>query len=148
MIFRLDADYDRMRWYGLGPQETYSDRIQGAKLGVYSSSAADSMAQYLRPQECGNKSGVRWAEVTDANERGLVFRGDAMNVSVLPYSPYQLECADHPYELPPVNYTFVRVALGQMGVGGDDTWGARTHDEFLLRPHGSRMKFEFSFFGK
>ncbi len=148
MIFRMDAEFGSMKWYGLGPEETYSDRQQGAKLGVYSCSAADNMAEYLRPQECGNKSRVRWTEVTDGNGRGLVFKGDELNVSVLPYSPYELECADHAYELPPVHYTFVRIALGQMGIAGDDTWGARTHDEFLLRPHGSRMRFEFSFCGK
>ena len=148
MIFRMDAEFGSMKWYGLGPEETYSDRQQGAKLGVYSCRAADNMAEYLRPQECGNKSRVRWTEVTDGNGRGLVFKGDELNVSVLPYSPYELECADHAYELPPVHYTFVRIALGQMGIAGDDTWGARTHDEFLLRPHGSRMRFEFSFCGK
>lgn len=55
MLFKLNADYDRLEWYGLGPQETYMDRRCGAKLGVYRNCVADNMAQYLVPQECGNK---------------------------------------------------------------------------------------------
>lgn len=143
VMFRLDADYDHLKWYGYGPQETYSDRIQGAKLGVYSRRVKDSLAEYLVPQECGNKMGVRWAEVTDYRGRGLRFWGEDLNFSALPYTPHELETARHGYELPPVHYTNVRVAKAQMGVGGDDSWGARTHPEFLV---GLEEPMEFSFF--
>ena len=69
-----------------------------------------------------------------------------MEFCALPYTCHELENAAHPYELPQVHYTVVRAALGQMGVGGDNSWGARTHDEFLLKPEG-RMEFAFSFKG-
>jgi len=69
-----------------------------------------------------------------------------MYFSALPYTPHELENALHPYELPQTHYTVVRAALGQMGVAGDDSWGALTHDEFLLDA-GRRMEFTFSFTG-
>ena len=69
-----------------------------------------------------------------------------MMISALPWSVHEIEQADHPYELPRVCHTFVRVAKGQMGVGGDDSWGARPHSEFLLPDHG-HVEFTFAFRG-
>ena len=132
ILFKLNADYDRLEWYGLGPQETYADRRCGAKLGVYKNRVADNMAQYLVPQECGNKVGVRYAKVTDARGRGMLFTGDELSFSALPYTPHELENAMHAYELPEVHYTVVRVALAQMGIGGDDSWGAPVHPEYHI----------------
>ncbi|MCH4193306.1 MAG: DUF4981 domain-containing protein [Butyrivibrio sp.] len=146
VMFCLDADYDHVKWYGLGPQETYADRTQGAKLGIYEQKTADAMARYLVPQECGNKTGVRYAEVTDEKGRGLRFEGKEMNFSALPYSPHEMELAKHAYELPPVHHTWIRASLMQMGIAGDDSWGSRTQEEFLLKTD-HRMEFEFSFKG-
>ena len=146
MMLRMDADYDRVKWYGLGPDETYSDRTQGAKLGIYSQLAKDALAPYLIPQESGNKMGVRWATVTDKRNRGLLFAGDGMNFSALPWSPHEIESAGHPFDLPEIHHTYIRCALAQMGVAGDDGWGARTQPEFLL-PAGQKMEFEFAFRG-
>lgn len=142
VLFKLNADYDRLEWYGNGPEETYADREQGAKLGVYQNMVADNMADYLVPQECGNKTRVRWAKVTDRQGRGMLFSGDELSFSALPYTPHEIENARHPYELPPVHYTVVRVASGQLGVGGDDSWGAPVHSEYHLNVSG---KVEFSF---
>ncbi|MCR5294328.1 MAG: DUF4981 domain-containing protein [Lachnospiraceae bacterium] len=131
VLFTLDADFDRMRWYGLGPDETYADRNH-AKLGIYERTVEENTAGYLRPQESGNHTGVRWLELTDRNGRGLRFEGEELSISVLAHSPHEIECARHPNELPPVLNTCVRVGLAQMGVGGDDTWGALTHPEYLI----------------
>ncbi len=146
MIMKMDAEYDRLRWYGLGPEENYWDRHEGAKLGIWEKKVADNMTRYLAPQECGNHTGVRWAEVTDYKGRGLRFTGDRMEFSALPYTPHELENAQHDFELPPVQYTVIRASLRQMGVGGDDSWGARTHDEYLIRGTET-MEFTFSFEG-
>ena len=146
VMFKLDADYDQVSWYGMGPEETYEDRCLGAKLGIYRNEVRDNMAKYLNPQECGNKIGVRWACVTDKKGRGMRFTGDRMNFSALPYTPHELENARHEFELPAVHYTVVRVSKQQMGVGGDDSWGARTHEEYLL-PSGKEMDFVFGFQG-
>ena len=146
VIFKLDADYNKVTWYGMGPEETYTDRRKGAKLGLYENQVADNVARYMVPQECGNKTGVRWAKVTDRKGRGMLFAGDQMEFSALPWTPHEMENAAHPFELPEVHYTVVRVAAQQMGVGGDDSWGAKTHEEYLLDTK-NKMKFTFSFKG-
>ena len=146
MLFKLDADYDTVKWYGLGPAETYADRLRGGKLGLYENKVADNMARYLVPQECGNKCGVRYAEVVDKKGRGMRFFGDELSFSALPYTPHELENATHVYELPEVHYTVVRVAKQQMGVAGDDSWGARVHPEYLLDVSGKKV-FTFCFRG-
>lgn len=142
MMFKVDADYDHVEWYGNGPEETYVDRMRGAKLGLYKNLVTDNMSRYMVPQECGNKTEVRFAKVTDALGRGLLFAGDKMHFSALPYTPNEMENAMHPYELPEVHYTVIRAALQQMGVGGDNSWGALTHEEFLLDA-GEKMEFSF-----
>ncbi|MCM1268217.1 MAG: DUF4981 domain-containing protein [Bacteroidales bacterium] len=146
VLFKLNADYDRLEWYGNGPEETYADRERGAKLGIYRNRVADNMAAYIVPQECGNKTKVRFAKVTDRRGRGLLFTGEELSFSALPYTPHEIENAKHPYELPPVHYTVVRAALGQMGVGGDDSWGAPVHPEYHLDVSG-KMTFCFTFRG-
>ena len=150
VIFKFNADYDRVEWYGLGEAETYSDRKKGAKLGIYANKVADNIARYMVPQECGAKEEVRWAKVTDRKGRGMLFEMDENNgpmmFSALPYTPHEMENAMHPYELPEIHYTVVRVAKGQMGIGGDDSWGARTHEEYLLETD-KKMEFSFVFKG-
>lgn len=146
MLFKFDADYENLTWYGYGPAETYCDRERGGKLGIHHNKVADNIAQYLVPQECGNHTHVRRASVTDNLGRGIEFSGKELSFSALPYTPHELENAMHSYELPPVYYTVVRVALQQMGVAGDDSWGARTHDEYLIdvtKP----LELHFSFRG-
>lgn len=146
MMFWFNADYDNLTWYGMGPDETYADRRHGAKLGIYSNKVADNMAKYLVPQECGNKVGVRYARLVDAKGRGMMFEGDELSFSALPYTPHELENAAHVYELPQVHHTIVRVALAQMGVGGDDSWGSWVHPEYhidVTKP----LEFTFRFKG-
>ena len=146
MMFWFNADYDNLTWYGMGPDETYADRRHGAKLGIYSNKVSDNMAKYLVPQECGNKVGVRYARLVDAKGRGMMFEGDELSFSALPYTPHELENAAHVYELPQVHHTIVRVALAQMGVGGDDSWGSLVHPEYhidVTKP----LEFTFRFKG-
>ena len=146
MMFWFNADYDNLTWYGMGPDETYADRRHGAKLGIYSNKVADNMAKYLVPQECGNKVGVRYARLVDAKGRGILFEGDELSFSALPYTPHELENAAHVYELPQVHHTIVRVAMAQMGVGGDDSWGSWVHPEYhidVTKP----LEFTFHFKG-
>lgn len=163
MMFHCSADYDHVEWYGNGPAETYEDRKKGAKLGIYRNLVKDNMAAYLVPQECGNKTGVRCAKIMDRKGRGLLFTcedacvgkkadamqtnaGTGMNFSALPYTPHELENAKHPYELPEVHYTVVRVSMQQMGIGGDDSWGSRPHPEYLIDVSG-KLEFTFTFQG-
>lgn len=151
MMFKFNADFEHVEWYGMGPEETYADRVTGAKLGIYRNKVADNMAAYLVPQECGNKVGVRYAKLTDDAGKGLVFMADqsaaeSMEFSALPYTPHELENAMHHFELPAHHYSVVRVNMKQMGIAGDNTWGAPTHEEYML-PANQPMNFSFSFKG-
>ena len=144
MIAKLSADYDRVRFYGLGPEENYIDRREGARLGIWKYRAADNLTPYLMPQECGNRTGVRWAEITNAKGQGLKLWLNGGEFSALPWTPHEIENAAHGYELPPVNYTVLKMSARQMGIAGDDSWGARTHPEYLLDV-SAPLCFEFSF---
>lgn len=105
------------------------------------------LTPYVRPQEAGSHTGVRWAEVTDDAGRGLRFDCvGGMEFSALPWTPFEIENAPHPVDLPPIQRTVLRPALRRRGVGGDDSWGARTHPEYLV-PGDRELEFRFGFSG-
>ncbi|MDR2453829.1 MAG: DUF4981 domain-containing protein, partial [Bifidobacteriaceae bacterium] len=149
-LLTASADLRRLRWYGDGPAETYVDRRRGARLGIYQADVARQLTGYLRPQEAGNHTGVRWAEVTDGQGNGLRFdcagQAGGMEFSALPWTPWEIENAAHPVELPPIQHTVLRPALMRRGVGGDDSWGAEPHPEYRL-PSGRELTFRFGFQG-
>jgi len=138
---------DTWRWYGEGPEESYVDRRRGARLGVHETDVRTALTPYLRPQEAGNRTGVRWAEVTDDRGAGLRFDAEGgMEFSALPWTPGEIEAATHPNLLPPSHRTVLRPALMRRGVGGDDSWGARTLPEYRLPTRGT-LRFRFGFTG-
>ena len=135
----------RYSYYGNGPQENYCDRKKGAFAGIYEGAVADNRTPYLVPQECGNRTGIRWLAVTDDAGKGLFIRSmeaSDFEGSVLHNSPYELDYAQHREELADSGYTWIRVLAKQMGVGGDDSWGAPVHDEYLL---DASQEMEYSF---
>ena len=146
MIAGLEAEYDRVRFYGLGPAENHTDRREGARLGIWDYRAAENLTPYLLPQESGNRTGIRWAEVTNSRGQGLRLWLNGGEFSALPWTPHEIENAAHSFELPPVTKTVLKVSRQQMGVGGDDSWGARTHEEYLLDV-SKPQEFRFSFQG-
>ena len=134
MQMAIPANFNRMSWYGRGPHETYWDRKTGAAVGIYSGQVEDLIHAYVRPQENGNKTNVRWVTLTDDDGTGLLAVGmPLLSISAWPYTTEQLERAKHIHELPE-NYSNITLNLDykQMGVGGDDSWGARTHPEYTL----------------
>ncbi|MCL6603312.1 MAG: DUF4981 domain-containing protein [Paenibacillus sp.] len=145
LMFILDNRHDTISWYGRGPHENYWDRKTGARLGYFSGRIQDQFVPYIRPQECGNKTDVRFASITSGIE-GSGFRVDGdplFELNALPWTPTELEANDHIYKLPASNKTVVRVNYKQMGVGGDDSWGAPTHAEFTL-PANQNYGFRFT----
>lgn len=147
LSLRVPRELCHVRYYGLGPDENYVDRSHGALLGCHAYTARENVTPYLQPQECGNREGVRWLTLTDAQGRGLrVERVDTpLSVSVLPCSPWELMNARHQDELAEPTYTYLDVALCRKGVGGDDTWGAPVHPEFHLPASQPRtLRFELS----
>ena len=134
MNFKLKERYHNFSFYGCGPDENYLDRCAGARLGIFSGTAQDNLSAYMVPGECGNRMGTRWLTVTDDNGVGLKFSAEEtpFESSVLPYSCYELENAMHVYELPKPHYTWVRIMGCQMGIGGDDSWGAPVQRQYWL----------------
>ncbi|MUT65206.1 glycoside hydrolase family 2 TIM barrel-domain containing protein [Paenibacillus sp. NEAU-GSW1] len=146
LSFKMSADYDETQWYAMGPEENYIDRAFGARLGNFSRKVSELAEPYLVPQESGNRTGVRRLRITDSLGAGLQLTASPsapVECNVSPYTAFELENAAHPYELPPVHYTVITVAGRQMGVGGDDSWGAPVHPEYLIRSDED-MSFEFT----
>lgn len=142
--FKVSADYDQLKWLAMGPEENYADRSQGARLGLFEGTAADNVSGYVMPQESGNRTGVRRVDVTDALGRGIRIVSDGLPVEcgISPYTAFELENAQHVYELPEVHYTVITVAGKQMGVGGDDSWGAPVHEPYTI-PADKPLSFSF-----
>lgn len=132
--FKLKEEYHNYKFYGMGPEENYLDRDNGVKLGVYKGTAKSNLAPYLVPQETGNHRGTRWLEVTNDNGEGIKFQavGKTFESSVLPYNEYELENVMHQEELGKPRYTWVRLLAAQMGVGGDDSWGAPVQKQYWI----------------
>ncbi|WP_037287679.1 glycoside hydrolase family 2 TIM barrel-domain containing protein [Saccharibacillus sacchari] len=147
MLLELSGDLDHLKWYGRGPHENYWDRHESARLGLYKGLVSEQLTPYLRPQEAGNKTGVRWAELTAADGTGLRVEGSPeVELNALPYTPETLEACDHGYKLPKSDRTVLRVNHRQMGVGGDDSWQALTHEEFTL-PANQTYAYSFTLRG-
>ncbi|WP_426350167.1 glycoside hydrolase family 2 TIM barrel-domain containing protein [Alloiococcus sp. CFN-8] len=146
VMFKLPGEYDNLWWYGKGPEENYWDRNRGYKLGVYENKVKDNFTPYILPQECGNHTEVRKARITDNEGIGIEINMDKKSLNALPYTPHVIENAAHAFELPTAYETVVRIADKQMGVGGDNSWGAQTHEEFLLKASEKReLTFELTF---
>ncbi|CCQ96696.1 hypothetical protein CULT_480025 [[Clostridium] ultunense Esp] len=96
------------------------------------------------PQESGNRTGVRRLSLTNKEGQGIRITSirEPLECNVSPYTAFELENANHHFELPNIHYTVVTVAGKQMGVGGDDSWGAPVHDEYLIKAD-QNMEFEF-----
>jgi len=160
MNLQMPKSYNRMSWYGRGPQESYWDRKTSALVGYYSGSVSDQFWAYLRPQENGNKTDVRWMSITNATGNGLLFIGHQLiNVTAQHLIMEDLESPErtdgrHRGGDKPVNrhtddvkfreLTSINIDYKQMGVGGDNSWGAKTHPEYRLTESAYNYSFIIS----
>jgi beta-galactosidase len=138
MSLAMPGRFDRVSWFGRGPQENYWDRNTGAAVGRYSGRVAELDTDYIMPQENGNRTDVRWVSLTDATGAGLLASGlPLICFSAWPYSQEALEGKLHPTEVPRSENITVNLDYRQMGVGGDDSWGARVHPPYTMpaRPY-------------
>lgn len=139
ILLQTYADLDEVSYYGNGPEENYIDRKKGAVLGRYTYNVKENLTPYLYPQECGNRTDIRELCV-HSKKHALLIAGNMFECSVLPYSPFVLENAKHQWELPQAYETVLSINEKQMGIAGDNTWGARTHDEFLLTKEKHQLR--------
>ncbi len=130
----LPGDFDRLAWYGRGPHESYVDRKESARVGLYRGLVRDQYVPYPKPQENGNKSDVRWAALTDIRGLGLFVTGSALfHVSALPFTPEDLTTARHTYELTPRNETILQLDHAHCGLGSESC-GPGPLEQYLLHP--------------
>ncbi|WP_053914236.1 glycoside hydrolase family 2 TIM barrel-domain containing protein [Streptomyces sp. SCSIO 75703] len=130
----LPRGLDRLHYYGRGPEENHWDRHTGTDVGRYSGTVAEQWTPYIRPQENGNKTDVRWAALTGRDGVGLLATGEPLlEVNASFFTPEDLSTGvRHDYQLTPRDQVVLRLNHRQMGVGGDNSWGAPTHDAYKL----------------
>jgi beta-galactosidase len=135
MQMQLAEGMNRVEWFGRGPEENYWDRNTGYPVGRYSAPASAIGHAYVRPQENGNRSDVRWVSFTDAAGVGLMARGEPLiNFSAWPYTQEDLESARHPVDLPARSNVTVHIDHQQMGLGGVNSWGEWPLKQYQLKP--------------
>lgn len=132
-------EFETLSWYGRGAWESYKDRKTSALVGQYQSKVKDLFYPYVRPQETGNRTDVRWAKMTKKNGKGfwIQSQGKMLNINALPYSPSQLfpgleKRQTHAGDLEYDKYTHLDIDLEQMGVGGDNSWGHTPMEQYLV----------------
>jgi beta-galactosidase len=146
MNLRMPAEFSQVKWYGRGPFENYWDRHTAAFVGVYESKIDDLGFPYLRPQENGTRTDIRWMTLTNENGIGLMIAGlPLISASALPFTTSQLDYTDHKFrhtvDLVPNDFIDLNIDYRQTGVGGNDSWGARPLPVYTLYSG----KYNFSF---
>jgi beta-galactosidase len=128
----MPAGFERVSWFGPGPEETYSDRNE-ARVGRYDGTVDEQWTDYSKPQENGNKTDVRWMAITNRQGVGLLAVGmPFLSAAVRHYTHDDMWNAKHTYEMTRRPEVYVNLDFKQMGVGGDDSWGALAHEPYQL----------------
>jgi beta-galactosidase len=156
MQMQLPQEFMNLKWFGRGPHENYADRKTSADVGLYESTVADQYVPYVRPQENGYKTDTRWLTLTDDNGSGILVSGNPLfcfaalnNIHDDFESPGKLSqyrkdaktANTHINNVKPRELVNLNIDLGQMGVGGDDSWGAQIHPQYRLLDR----RYEYSF---
>lgn len=154
----LPQEFQYMRWYGRGPHESYWDRKTSAAIGIYKGTLWDQVYLYPRPQETGNKTDVRWMSVTNKEGIGLLVEAkeQLLSSSVWPFSQDELDfkagagqsasglvpnVSKHSYDVIARDFVTWNIDMFQMGVGGDNSWGAPVHEQYRIKPR----EYQYSF---
>jgi beta-galactosidase len=150
MQMLLDSSYNQLHYYGRGPWENYSDRNTASFIGLYQSSVKDQYTPYIRPQENGYKTDVRWVTLTNSAGEGLQIKGlqpicfSALQNLAEDFDPGLTKKQQHINDVFPRDVISFHIDLKQRGVGGDDSWGRHPHAQYRLQEkayqHGFVMK--------
>ena len=162
MNFQIPKSYNNVSWYGRGPHENYVDRMDSAFMGVYSSSVSDLGFDYSRPQENGYRTQTKWLELIDDSGNGFKIFGDPyisfsahyntiedFDDGVRDKKPGEMGSARKrmikkqrkPIDIPKRNFISLNIDLKQMGVGGDNSWGARPLLKYIIPPGNYKYSF-------
>lgn len=156
MQMQLPVEFSNLKWLGRGPHENYADRWTSAEVGLYESTVADQYIPYIRPQENGYKTDTRWITLTDDTGSGILVSGNPVfcfaalhNIhddfespgKISEYRKDAKTANTHTINVKPRDLINLNIDLGQMGVGGDDSWGAPIHPQYRLLEN----RYEYSF---
>lgn len=123
MTCGIADDYRQILWYGRGLHENYIDRRYGFDIGIYSLPITRFMEPYVKPQENGNRTDVRWMYLSNKSRQGILVVADSLlSMSAWPYNEAAYKTAKHTNELKESGYVTLNIDLIQMGVGGNDSW--------------------------
>ncbi|MDE5549424.1 MAG: hypothetical protein K2J13_04140, partial [Clostridia bacterium] len=139
----LPLEFSEIKYYGMGDKENYSDMKEHALMGIYSTTVDDMFEHYIKPQDNGNRTNVRWVKITDKDGKGVRISGQAMefNFNANRYTDNQIAAAAHDYELVPKKKTIVRIDGFVRGVGSNSC-GPDTRVEFR---HTSKGEIHYAF---
>jgi len=148
MRLELPGAYENLSYYGRGPLENYSDRKSASFVGIYQDKVANQFTwEYIRPQECGNKTDARWFSLQNDKGVGLKITGEqplsfsTLNVLTESLDPGKTKMQRHTNDVKPQDKVFVHVDLAQRGLGGDDSWKSLPHAQYLL----TAPKYSYSY---
>lgn len=136
--FKIHEDFSQVNWYGRGPYENYWDRKTASFVAVYAATVEDLYVPYIRPQENGHRTDVRWVSFTDSEGKGLIIEAqkliefNAHHQDIAAFDPGEGKQQRHTSDIKRENFVAISIDYKQMGVGGDDSWGARPHPEYTL----------------
>ncbi|WP_258104235.1 glycoside hydrolase family 2 TIM barrel-domain containing protein [Marinoscillum sp. MHG1-6] len=139
MRMTLDGNYDDLTYYGRGPEENYSDRKTATFLGIWKHKVSEDKMPYIRPQEYGYHTDTRWIKLASKKGSAIMIEGaqplsfSALNIKTEDLDPGLTKKQQHPTDLRYSKDITLHVDLGQRGVGGDNSWGAYPHEEFLMK---------------
>jgi beta-galactosidase len=153
----LHKEFDKVKWYGRGPGENYWDRKSASDISLYKGNVSDLYTPYIRPQENGYRTDVRWLSLSNGKGQGLIIIGEPLicfsahhnkredftslqrNYDDRLMNPAQYN--RHTVDVVPKDLVSLYIDLGQMGVGGDNSWGAQTHPQYRIE--GKRYQYRF-----
>lgn len=143
-IMKLPAGSEELSWYGNGPVETFNDRKTNGRMGVWSSTVSDMFYPYMKADDCGNLTDVKWISVTDKSKNSglLIASSGSLEASALHFTPEDLMNADHVYKLKPRSETILSVDYGSMGTGSA-TCGQSTLEKYRL-PSSKTYSWEYT----
>jgi beta-galactosidase len=148
MQMELPKGFERITWLGPGPLETYSDR-KDSPVGIYSGTVEDQFfADYTEPGESGNKADVRWIALQKGSVGLLAVGMPLLSANALHYTAEDLNAGKHAFQLPHRDFISLNLDLKQQGVGGDNSWGAWPHNEFLIPAQEYSYSFRLRPFGR
>lgn len=131
----IPGELGGVEWFGRGPHESYRDRLQSAAVGLYHSRVSEWITPYVRPQENGNRCDVRRIRFFAPNGQGVLVSAPPavpLSVSAWPYTQEDLAAATHDEELPRRDRITLNLDHLQMGMGGDNSWGAEVHRPYRI----------------